>query len=96
MTASAVESFDLKCKVTSKYWNPVGQIEYCDAQNVYITSKDETITSVNGRTVPTCVRGLWIDGQTVNYLPKGINKFFPNLEMLAVENSHLKSLTQDD
>ena len=56
---------------------------------------NEEITSVNGRTEPTRVISLHFDNQTVHYLPKGIGKFFPNLNVLSVTNSKLRSLTQD-
>ena len=57
VTTTVVESFDLKCNVLRADWGFTGEIEYCDAVNVDIRSKNEKITSVNGRTEPT-VRGL--------------------------------------
>ena len=91
-----MESFDLECDEESSNWEQVGKIKVCYAENVNITSRHEEVTSVNGRTEPTNLQGLEIVHQTVNYLPKGINKFFPNLKGLVVENSKLKSLKKDD
>ena len=90
-----MQSFDLECKVIRGSWS-IGEIEYCEAQNLYITSENAEITSVNGSTEPTSLPGLFIDHQTAHYLPKGIGRFFPNLNGLAVWSSKLKSLTQDD
>ena len=93
---SAVVGYDLKCEVIKEPWYLVGEIEFCNAKSVNIRSMNEEITSVNGRTEPTSLQGLWISDQTVNYLPKGIDKFFPDLKGLGVQSSKLKSLTQDD
>ena len=91
-----MEGFDLKCELATYYLSPItGTIEYCKALNLFITS-DEEITSVNGRTEPTSFTGFWIQEQTAHYLPKGIDKFFPNLLTIAVRISSLKSVTQDD
>ena len=73
-----------------------GYVETCTAQNVNITSQNEVITSVNSRTGPMHLQYLDIIGQTAHYLPKGIDKLFPNLKGLAVAHSKLKSLKQDD
>ena len=90
------ESFDFKCEVQINAWMLFGNLEECSAQNVNITSQNEVITSVNGSTEPTNLQYLDFYNQNVHYLPKGINKFFPNLKGLAVTYSKLKSLTQDD
>ena len=82
--------------MNSKEGWTIGEIEYCQAQNLIITTRDEEITSVNGSTEPTSLPGLFIDHQTAHYLPKGIDRFFPNLNGLAVWSSKLKSLSQDD
>lgn len=42
------------------------------------------------------MRQLTISEQTLNFIPKGLEKFFPNLEILHVHYSKLKSLTQSD
>ena len=73
--------------------------EYDSDFEVYsskITSMNETITSVNDCTEPTNFHSLKFKRKTVHYLPKGIDKFFPNLERLAVYGSELKSLSQND
>ena len=96
LTTIAVESFDLKCSAERFGNSVIGDAEFCKAYNLKITSKNEEITSVNGRRKPTTFQGLYIKDQTVHYLPKGIDKLFPNLKGLIVWSSHLKSLTQND
>ena len=61
-----------------------------------ITSRNNVITSVNDSTEPTNLQYLDLSDQTVHYLPKEINKFFPNLKGLEVRHSKLMSLAQDD
>ena len=93
---TVVQGFDLKCEVKKGDWTFVGLIEFCETQNLNITSTNETITSVNGRTESTNMQAIVIPSQLVHYLPKGIDKFFPNLKGLSVFNSNLKSVMQDD
>ena len=93
---TVVQSFNLYCRIESLHVNRVGQIEICRAQNLNITARNEEITSVNGRTEPTSLEGILIDYQTVHYLPKGIEIFFPNLKLLMVHHVELKSVTQHD
>lgn len=91
-----MESFDLECDIRETDFEWVGKVKQCTAKNVDITTSNEEITSINGHTEPTNIQILWISGQTVAYLPKGIDKFFPNLKGLVVASSNLKSLKQDD
>ena len=91
-----MQSFDLKCQVSNVLWMGTTRFQTCRALNLIITSMNETITSVNGRTEPTSLPAFWIQTQTTHYLPKGLGKFFPNLKVIAVRKSSLKSVTQDD
>ena len=92
-----MQSFDLKCEIRKYNWNVIGEVENCEGKIVNnIVSRNETITSVNGRTEPMNLPGLAFYEQNFHSLPQGIVKFFPNLKALSVANSKLKSLTQDD
>ena len=94
---TVVEGFDLKCEIEKKVvWSIEREAEECNTRNVDISSRNQEITSVNGQTEPTSAESLYTYGQTVHYLPKGIDRFFPNLKVLTVDRSNLKSLTQDD
>ena len=45
----------------------------------------------------TICEGLRMQGESIYFIPKGIDKFFPQLKSLAVENSrHLKKISQSD
>ena len=91
-----MESLDLKCEIEKSEWHHADKFEQCTVKNIKVTTKNESIKSVNGSIKPMSPKSLWIDHQTVYYLPKGVDKFFPNLEMLTVYDTELKSLTQDD
>ena len=91
-----MDSFDLDCAILSFNWNQVEEVDHCMTENLNITTKNETITSVNGGTEPTNIEGLWLSEQNIHYLPKGIDKFFPNLKFLIVKRANLKSLAKDD
>ena len=97
VTTSVVQSFDLNCSYKIGNWSYFKeQIEYCNAHDMNIISPNEQITSVNGNTSTTRFQGIFIKDQTVHYLPKGIEKFFPNLKVLTVYGSKQKSVTQAD
>lgn len=72
----------------------------CEAQNVKITNETDTITSVNGNATPDAslkdVKILSIRQQLANYLPKGVDKFFPHLEAIEIINSKLKKIDRCD
>jgi hypothetical protein len=51
---------------------------------------------VTRKTEYSNIHRFWIGQETIWYLPKGIDKFFPNLNNLAVDNCELKEITQDD
>lgn len=60
------------------------------------TSPDEAINSVDNATTSTSFKGLFIESLILHYLPKGIGKFFPQLEILYVTNTFLKSIKAAD
>lgn len=66
------------------------------AKNWNIATADVTITSINGQEASFYqdkkITYLDIQDQTVQYLPKGIENFFPNLERLSIVNAGLESI----
>lgn len=90
------QTFDLKCDEKTEDWYVVGSVKLCSVQGLEITSPNEEITSVNGRTTPSDLDALYIWGQNMNFFPKGIVKFFPKLKALTVFGSKLKSVKQKD
>lgn len=96
---SQVHGFDLQCEFEESQWRKTA-VKLCETKNVVVTSPDATVTSVNGLTaefyVNENVRQITISEQTLNYIPKGLEKFFPNLEMFHVHYSKLQFLTQAD
>lgn len=61
--------------------------------NPQVTTETAEITGISGN---QSVNGLSIVGQTVNFIPKNIEKFFPNLTILEVVSSELKELRPKD
>lgn len=65
--------------------------------NVEITAPNQTITSVNGETSPVkFVKMILFYRQTVNFVPKGIEKFFPQLTGISFSQSKLKAIEKSD
>lgn len=82
-----------------------GEFYSCDVFNeIYlnIRTRGEEITNVldthfSLRPVPIKnISRVAINSETIWYLPKGFNKFFPKLNNLAIEHCDLKEITQND
>lgn len=73
-------------KFVAKHWN--------------IATEDVTITSINGEDASHYgdkkITYLDINDQTVHYLPKGIENFFPLLEKLSIVGAELESVKSDN
>ena len=68
----------------------------CYLINLHITSDDQEVTSVNGRSKALDCDGLVISEQTVHFLPKGLVNFFPQVTSIDASYSHLKKITKND
>lgn len=93
----AINSFNLECDFKE---DSVSHCE-CAVKSLNVTKTQETITSVNNETDPTIftylnVISLSIENQNMKFFPKGIDKFFPSLEIIKVLNSSLESLEPSD
>lgn len=70
-------------------------------KNSLITSRNQIVTSINGQSssfyqTKSVSFISFFDPQTVNFLPSGIEKFFPNIEGIEIHNASLKSIEQSD
>jgi Leucine-rich repeat (LRR) protein len=72
----------------------------CFVTNFEITSFNKTITTINHEfrsiAAKENVTILIFSSQTVKFFPKGINKFFPNINRLDVDNCQLKKINKTD
>lgn len=82
------DAFDLKCMQGDRE----GQ---CICGFVNISSPKATITTVNGVTTPTSFQELIISFGKINFLPKGLGKFFSQVTQLHID-SDLKSISAAD
>jgi DNA repair exonuclease SbcCD ATPase subunit len=90
---------DMKCTIRGTSWYGVTGNE-CQAQGLVITEPNQTITSINGQTGSYYhsqnVKSLIFDGQTMNFMPKGLEKLFPQIEAISISSSKLKELKKED
>jgi hypothetical protein len=96
-------AFNLECNFkekSSSSWTYVKSGKVCDVKNLVISSPNQQITSINGisgsNAIDNDVTALRVDGQTVNYFPRGLEKFFPNIEIMFVVDCKLKAITNQD
>lgn len=97
IACSPVVAINLKCSsIKTEKVNEVGDVLTCHVSNIQITQKDATIESDHLGSSIDLVKGLWIDRQTVHYIPKFAASFAQRLELLRIGASHLKSINQKD
>jgi hypothetical protein len=72
----------------------------CTVEKLVVTSSSDEITSVNNQPVSSGfddkVAKIYIKDKTVEYFPRGIEKFFPNVRELTIYNSKLKVISKSD
>lgn len=89
-------AIDLKCQFVDEGWGSLEGLE-CKAVTWEITNQNEVVTSINGKKdILSNVVVLSVEDQTVNFLPKGLEKFFPNLKGIKMANTGLKSIKQEN
>ena len=89
-------SFDLKCTEHKGKIYEADINKFCKVEQLNVTSTNQEITSLNGKTESSNSEGLWIFTQTVHYLPEGISKFLPHIKSLVVNYSKLKQIRSGD
>lgn len=98
--SSSFESVKIICEFKYKTWPIIGHSYTCQVLQLNITQPNQSITKVSGihqtRLTFNHVRSLDIQGQTCDFFPHRIKNFFQNLELLHVQNSKLKEITQAD
>lgn len=96
LTLKLASGFDLKCEESDETFFHYGEYRVCLVKDLVITTPNKVVTSVNGDINPSQLIGIDIKDQTMNYFPKGLGKFFPNLMFLRSRKSHLKTLHKED
>jgi hypothetical protein len=90
-----LDSFDLQCQY-EKFNGSIVSGSMCRAVNVNVTSRDETITSVNGQGPEAFDKYKFdmieIFDETLNFIPQGFDDFFPNVHSLGIRYSKLKEV----
>ncbi|KAG4071478.1 hypothetical protein HA402_011632 [Bradysia odoriphaga] len=74
--------------------------EIFSAKDWNISTEDVTISSINGEEASfysdKSITVLEIFSRDFHYLPKGLEKFFPNIKLLSIINTELESVKSDD
>jgi Leucine-rich repeat (LRR) protein len=82
----------------TKYYDTTG-IE-CVVQGLVITERNQIVTSVNNQAVSYYnsknIKGLNFEFQSMNFMPKGLEKLFPQIELISIERSKLKEIRKED
>ena len=95
-------SFELNCEYDKVGWDDIiGAAFTCKAKNLNITQPKTLITLLKAQPHPAGesndnVNTFLIFEQICDYFPIGIEKYFKNLEGIAVQKSGLKRITKSD
>lgn len=95
-------SFQPECKYEDYNFRVVGNIYYCWVQNNLgiFTPESAVIDSETGAHLSSRrnsdIKGFWSDKGGINYFPRGLEKFYPKINYIAVKNGPLKEIHQDD
>jgi Leucine-rich repeat (LRR) protein len=96
-------AFNVKCDFTetSAYsYNKIKSGKVCKVRNLVIKSPSQEITSINRIFGSSAIRNdvtvFRAYGQTMNYLPRDIEKFFPNIEAMLVQSCKLKEIKKQN
>lgn len=96
---SSVTSFDCEYSSNVEY-QIIGKAYRCDVNNLNISSIDGDVEKINGihetEHSNANVLLLKIEQQRMPNIPKNLNIFFPNLEGLIIDSSHLEILGKAD
>jgi Leucine-rich repeat (LRR) protein len=81
-------------------WENVKSGKECRAKNLVVTSPNQEITSINGiagsDAINNDVTAFYIHAQTADYFPRGLEKFFPNIEVIYFNFCKLKVIKKQD
>lgn len=97
LLTSKVSCINLQCTFDTTSW-AFANGGRCVVQNLVINSPNQIVTSINSDTnfYDNSIKMIYIHGQTVHYIPKGLAKFFPDIQGIEIMNSGLKSIEKSD
>lgn len=95
------ESVTLDCRYEQNSWTTIGSVYQCTAKiNLLEVFEQIKIERITGKHEPgktnRDVEFLEIKHQNLQWFPKGIEQFFPNLKGIRANNNDIKVITKDD
>jgi Leucine-rich repeat (LRR) protein len=92
---------DMRCTIRSIFDSSSGVSgNQCEVEGLVITDRIQTITSANGHTGTYYhsqnVKSVRFESQTMNFMPKGLEKLLPQIERISIYNSNLKEIKKED
>jgi len=98
MKANAIK---LECSyVNMEFFNAIHEFDKiaCEAKDLHVTEFSEKVqqASVNYKDGNDQVRNLRVLQQTLNFIPSGIEKIFPNLRGISIEDSDVIRVFQSN
>lgn len=97
-SVQSITAIAFKCEFVQVGWKFVPDAKTCAGKNVDIKMRNVEIEMINDKSSAKdlSVDAFWIEKQVVHYLPKGIEKFFPNLKSFEIKKSELKEISKFD
>lgn len=100
LIAASSNAILLNCRYLNQHWPITGTIYTCFATVVDIRDGLTSVTKVSqnhlsGKT-NAHVQGFTLNQNSLTLMPSNIEKFYPNLRVIQMINTNLKSLTRHD
>ncbi|KAG5683947.1 hypothetical protein PVAND_013203 [Polypedilum vanderplanki] len=93
-------TFELNCNFSSDSIVTIKSLYTCTAYNLHATHEDQTVSKVNGIHQNgksfSDVKIFYAKFQNCEYFPRGLDKFFPNLEGIFIQKSNIQHLLPGD
>ena len=95
-------SVDIKCSYETYNFDSIGETYHCDVQiDPDITSEDSAVISKASGSheclkTDDDVHGFYVDGKTVKVFPRGLEKIFKNLKLIAIHYGRIEKIHQSD
>lgn len=88
--------FSIECEYSVESYAYVGTLYACTGSIVHDDHKD-TVTSISGshhrRMNDSMVEALWIYQKHLNYFPKNLERFFPSLKAISLEENAITKVS---
>lgn len=87
-----VKTIEVTCEYHDKVWDYLDKHYQCEFQKLTVKAPGEVIEKIDGRhllgKIVEDVKSFYIENTTCYYMPQGIERFYPNIEGIAIKGTN--------